>query len=1196
MNTLCARYIFIGSFVISFFALVSFARAEPLLAIPYTMTLEAGATYSITGTKYVNHDAVLTIPEGTTLLFDKGARLVVYGKLVVSGTASKRVTFARGNEVEVAVAKEVAMGDAMALEERVDVQEEGIATPAVAAMEVAPLLLAASIQSAVSHDDRAGEIVFINGSQPSSVSYADIQDFNIGMVVDTNAVVSVDHVTFKNCGIGVRNEFGSLTLTRTSFVDTQVPGEISTDAVFEHSNSVFSGAGLKGWRYSGRVRGEVHFRSKDGSYYPYSLDVINGGSLYFNYGTTIGVEAGFGILVHEHGELFVNGTELSPVSIQGEGTCSAPAVPFVQLSPQSSLSMRNVNARNLCDGIAARAGAIKITDSTFANGTGTAVIATESSFVTVTGSDFSKNGIGLLVDASTIKSVTNNHFHGNTIGVSVKNMQPRAIVKNNGWGSNSGPTIEDNPLGTGDRIAVENTPEVIYRPWLNMQEQEPGAPSDPDEPDIPDQPEEPEGPAEPVDPGNNNPIIIVPGITGSVLSKDYGDKGELWPNVTKLITNIADSHLDDLALLQSGKPSSVRPVVIGDIIRKIQSADIFAGLIQSLGAAGYVEGANLFVLPYDWRLSNGENQHKLKELVAVALRQTGKSKVDIVAHSMGGLLVKSYLAENGHDSVGHVFNIAVPHLGAPKAFKTLMYGDNMGFTFSLTSALKIPVLNESRVKNITQNMPAVYELLPSKKYIDLLGPYIDDRTQSLIMNSDGVQKVMAAEGRNEKLFSFNAALHDRIDSLQGTTVPTYNFAGCGSSETITGFILTKEQELTLTGFKLVPEHRLRYGAGDGVVPVQSATAMPGAQNFYLAGASHGTMPSLPAIHQAIINIVQGKPVGLTENTGVCASAGTVVEVHSPVSLDIYDEAGNHTGITENGVEYGVEGVQYDVIGNEKTAFLPDGRRFTVVTRAEGIGAYDMYVSKSIDGRITHQAYYHAVPLVSEKSTGVFTVYSEEMDHPIIFIDDDGDEMVDRLISTPAVLDGDAVYDTAAPVTVATNNGDIVTLSATDNGSGVLNTKYSTDTAIWNVYTEPFRAVQGSTVSFVSIDKAGNSEEFKQYVVGSPQYTSGGGNADPSRPLTSPQPVETPQKNTVKTTKIPPGPMAQPGRSTKVSGTFLTAPAPDEGTVMEDPKITKASLAASLGVIAGLGSTTVVLIGAVALLGIGVLIVLSKKQP
>lgn len=442
--------------------------------------------------------------------------------------------------------------------------------------------------------------------------------------------------------------------------------------------------------------------------------------------------------------------------------------------------------------------------------------ASSPSGIALTNSEISHSGTALKLNFARITNVSNNSFHDNTIGVSLSNM-PKTTIINNSWGSNRGPRIESNPGGDGDSIVTGNVPEVVYRPWLGMTT-EPQA--------------------------GHNPIIIVPGITGTVLNQDYGSKGELWPNLTQLALSITDSFLEELKLLLTGKQNPEKPMKTGDVIRSVSSTDVFGGMIASFTQNGYTEGTDLFVLPYDWRLSNADNQSLLKDAVANALAKSGKSKVNIVAHSMGGLLVKDYLAENADAPIDHLFYIGVPHLGAPKAFQTLMYGDDMGFKFPV-GPIRLPLLNSDMVKAISQNMPSVYELLPSEKYISKFGAYVrDDNQANRELGSDATKSLMVGDGRNAAMFPFAKSLHDATDAIDGTRYSTYDFAGCGSTKAVNSFTLTTKRtfEATAGSIRSVPEHRIYYAKGDGVVPVKSATAELGATNYYVTSGSHGTLP------------------------------------------------------------------------------------------------------------------------------------------------------------------------------------------------------------------------------------------------------------------------------------------------------------------------------------------------------------------
>ena len=141
--------------------------------------------------------------------------------------------------------------------------------------------------------------------------------------------------------------------------------------------------------------------------------------------------------------------------------------------------------------------------------------------------------------------------------------------------------------------------------------------------------------------------------------------------------------------------------------------DIFKSLIDALKANNY-SGTDIFVFPYDWRLNLKDTIIKLEEKIQDIKYQNDTQKIDIVAHSMGGLLIKDYIREYGDSSIDKLIFVGTPHIGAPKAGKTILEGDRLG----------IPWLNTESVKTVAQNSPALYQLIPNEKYFNIFQGYL----------------------------------------------------------------------------------------------------------------------------------------------------------------------------------------------------------------------------------------------------------------------------------------------------------------------------------------------------------------------------------------------------------------------------------------------------------------------------------------
>ncbi len=147
------------------------------------------------------------------------------------------------------------------------------------------------------------------------------------------------------------------------------------------------------------------------------------------------------------------------------------------------------------------------------------------------------------------------------------------------------------------------------------------------------------------------PVVIVPGISGSVLVKSL-DGSEAWPNIGKMLVSPSDSYLDALALDAAGNDSASTIRVSGILADAklaagnvtLFSDDFYGNLIDAFKNEGYIENQNLFTAPYDWRLDITKSVSVLAAQIAQAVAVSPTGKINIVAHSMGGLVLKKYLA------------------------------------------------------------------------------------------------------------------------------------------------------------------------------------------------------------------------------------------------------------------------------------------------------------------------------------------------------------------------------------------------------------------------------------------------------------------------------------------------------------------------------------------------------------------------
>ncbi len=232
---------------------------------------------------------------------------------------------------------------------------------------------------------------------------------------------------------------------------------------------------------------------------------------------------------------------------------------------------------------------------------------------------------------------------------------------------------------------------------------------------------------------NSNPVIIIPGLTGSSLvNKTNGSK--VWFRISK-------SKTDDLRLPISSNLSKIHDNLIpSDILREVKirllpKYDVYGGLIESLvSRGGYHEeswesgrGAPraIYVFAYDWRLDNVANARILIKKIGALKRRLRKPglKFDVVAHSMGGIIAR-YAAMYGDAPLQPEGRKPISTWAGARNFDkiALLGTPNEGSVLALTSLLNGLRLGGIKidlpfVRNMTKfdvfTIPSAFQLLPA---------------------------------------------------------------------------------------------------------------------------------------------------------------------------------------------------------------------------------------------------------------------------------------------------------------------------------------------------------------------------------------------------------------------------------------------------------------------------------------------------
>ncbi len=583
-----------------------------------------------------------------------------------------------------------------------------------------------------------------------------------------------------------------------------------------------------------------------------------------------------------------------------------------------------------------------------------------------------------------------------------------------------------------------------------------------------------------------NPVLIVPGLMGTEMKN--GDE-LLWANIPRMLIDSSDSFMDSLAFNPSLTPLNSN-LQLTEIIRQKPLTDYTNGLIGEFKNQGYIEGQTLFTFPYDWRYgvsaknADGKtNSDLLAQKIQDIMAQTGSDKVDVVAHSMGGLIVKKYVMDHSIAShIGKAVFVGVPELGSVKTIKALLLGDNFDISFAGFG------LSEAEIKKIAANMPAAYDLLPSQQYYDAKGSFVkvvqkgDFTATQKELNYQDFQNYMGVDHAFNQQALVNAdALHsadfDNFD-MRPAGIDVYAINGCKIA-TLDNIVESRHN--TTLGSFISSYDLIKFNDGDNTVPIESSASLPVNSDhaFYSLKTKHSDLLSATGSRQEIVNLISGSNLavgdGITKDSSKCGLNGKVISKHSPVNIVASDGNNNQSGVAADGtIVNNIPGAEYEAFGDQGYLYLPtdDGQTYNISMDGMGTGTYTIKTDDIQNNDVVKTQVFSNLPVTADL-TGTINLNGSQ----------DTLTVNQQTILPSSVIVGGGGEDVLAPVSVATAsaNGTKVTMNATDADSGVLNIWYKLDGGVYQkadgALVNILVAGEGAhIVTYFATDKAGNNEQ------------------------------------------------------------------------------------------------------------------------
>lgn len=356
--------------------------------------------------------------------------------------------------------------------------------------------------------------------------------------------------------------------------------------------------------------------------------------------------------------------------------------------------------------------------------------------------------------------------------------------------------------------------------------------------------------------GAREPVVLLPGIMGSLLSSIRGVTSLLWINPAIFLEGKANLLDLDAAGAGDADPSvEVMPIALEKLC------------YLKLSMILHKEAA-LYEFPYDWRRPIEYNADVLHGCLERWAGGDPQRKFTLVGHSMGGIVTRAYLTRYprvAERRIKRVITLGTPYFGAAGAVENLLNGNDM---MALAQAL-----NSGNVpQRLLLSLPSVYQLLPAPPELFPAGrPYPAnwDLYRATEWRWPAIRQDYLDLARQ-----FHASLHRNVPDVK-----TVQIAGC-NLPTTTDVARTFEAN-EQPRYDMVKQADGGAG-GDATVPLWSAV-LPGATMYYI-NERHRTLPSNARIIAAILELLHdGAPRLATAIPP--RKSGLFREVRAPLAIE-----------------------------------------------------------------------------------------------------------------------------------------------------------------------------------------------------------------------------------------------------------------------------------------------------------------------
>jgi pimeloyl-ACP methyl ester carboxylesterase len=359
-------------------------------------------------------------------------------------------------------------------------------------------------------------------------------------------------------------------------------------------------------------------------------------------------------------------------------------------------------------------------------------------------------------------------------------------------------------------------------------------------------------------------LIFLPGVTGSLLQSKT--KGGIW-----WIDVRTRQHIEDLRLKTDGR-TDIDPNNAISACAVDTSYEPFLTAVLERPDFGHE------AFPYDWRKPLAASTGMLCRLIVDTFQGNGNLPVHLVAHSMGGLVVRLTLMEHPElwDTIGRIVFVGTPHYGSP-AIGGYLKNHFWGFDAMALLGLYLSRKAFRSMWGALSLLPAPRGVYPGTRanapdsWLEPHSPYPHPCANFDIYQAEMWQLELSPPEATalQSVLDAVAAMHRNLDSWHRSLTQEQRdrmlvIAGVGYQtlfrlEYDSQFFGLWERMVKVTGREPGNRHR----DGDGRVPVASAV-LENVETRYVRGV-HGGLTNIPAVYEDVFRWLNGQVPALPDS-------------------------------------------------------------------------------------------------------------------------------------------------------------------------------------------------------------------------------------------------------------------------------------------------------------------------------------------